>query len=250
MAGLHPWMPFYVFDWLEDRDVKKMSRVARSFYFDMLCHEWVGGPLPDDPYEIARLLGEDPRSLRAVWPSIRQRFDVDSSGKLCHFKLESLRNRARLRVEKNTKAAILRHSRHANALPEQSCKRIAILDPDPESDPDPDILKTIPDSPSAHPGLNFDAVYAIYPRKEGKKKGLQRCKTLIKTREKYDALLKAVGNYAASITDVKFAKHFDTFMNCWEDYVEYTPPQSKQVGWAAPASHDKFTKTGDITDEL
>jgi hypothetical protein len=42
----------------------------------------------------------------------------------------------------------------------------------------------------------------------------------VKTRSKYDALLAAVKNYAATVTDPTFAKHFDTFMGCWEDYID------------------------------
>lgn len=115
MAASHPWMPLYVTDWLEDRELKRMPRVARSLYFDMLCHEWIGGPLPDDMREVAIILGELPRSLAAHWPSIRQRFVIDSSGKLAHEKLESLRNAARIISEKRSNAAKLKHSRSANA---------------------------------------------------------------------------------------------------------------------------------------
>jgi|GEM_PF-6272893 len=77
--------------------------------------------------------------------------------------------------------------------------------------------------------FDFESVYALYPRKEGRKKGLARCRSSVKTRSKYDALLLAVKNYAATVTDVAYAKHFDTFMNCWEDYVDaglLTPRQS------------------------
>lgn len=85
------------------------------------------------------------------------------------------------------------------------------------------------DSPSAHgvdePAFDFDAVYAIYPRKEGKKKGLQRCRSQIKTRLKYDALLTAVKNYSEHVIgrDPDKVKQFDTFIGCWEDYVNAMP---------------------------
>ena len=35
MSAALQWMPWYVVDWLENRDVKKMDRVARSMYFDL-----------------------------------------------------------------------------------------------------------------------------------------------------------------------------------------------------------------------
>jgi hypothetical protein len=88
--------------------------------------------------------------------------------------------------------------------------------------------------------FDFEAVYALYPRKEGRKKGLARCRSSVKSRLKYDALLQAVKNYAATVTDPTYAKHFDTFMGCWEDYVDaglLTPRTSQPKGNIAPAAH-------------
>lgn len=88
--------------------------------------------------------------------------------------------------------------------------------------------------------FDFEAVYAKYPRKEGRKKGQQRFKSQITSRSKYDALIRAVENYAATITDTAYAKHFDTFMGCWEDYVDaglLTPRTSAPRGNIAPAAH-------------
>lgn len=110
---------------------------------------------------------------------------------------------------------------------------------------EPDRKKPSPASPGDE--FDFDAVYAAYPRKEGKKKGLQRCRSQIKTREKYDALLRAVKNYAA-IASPGYEKHFDTFMGCWEDYVDaglLTPrpaEPARAVGHAKPAPHNTETR--------
>ncbi len=86
------------------------------------------------------------------------------------------------------------------------------------------IKELIPNSASPQGStFDFEAVYSAYPRKLGRKKGMQRCKTQIRTREKYDALLRAVANYRAKIAkdgvEERFIKQFDTFMNCWEDYL-------------------------------
>lgn len=92
-------------------------------------------------------------------------------------------------------------------------------------------------------GLKFDfeAVYAAYPRKLGRKKGLQRCRSGIKTQAKYDSLLAAVKHYTAFVagTEDKFIKHFDSFMSAWEDWI--TPPSlpSGTTGRAKPAEHAK-----------
>ncbi len=121
-------------------------------------------------------------------------------------------------------------------------------DLDHDHDPDQD---HIPETPEANRDeFDFISVYAAYPRKEGRKKGLQRCKTQITTRSKYDALTRAVANYAASLTDVTYAKHFDTFMGCWEDYVDaglLTPRQTAKPGNTAPSAN--FAEAGDKTAE-
>ena len=102
--------------------------------------------------------------------------------------------------------------------------------------------------------FDFDAGYSLYPRKEGRKKGLQRCRSQITTRSKYDAWLTAVKNYAAKIlaegAEPRFVKQFDTFMGCWEDFVEYQPPlirAGSRRGNEPPMEH--AAETRDSTEE-
>jgi hypothetical protein len=90
----------------------------------------------------------------------------------------------------------------------------------------------------------------------GRKKGLQKFKAQIRTRAQFVALLAAVANYAAHVAgrDKKFIKHFDTFMGCWEDWIE--PPEdaepqpapARPVGYAPPTAN--YTEARDMTDEL
>lgn len=72
------------------------------------------------------------------------------------------------------------------------------------------------------PALDFERLYALYPRKEGKTKGLAKCRTQVRSRARYDDLERAIRNYAASVAgkEAEFVKHFSTFMGCWEEYVE------------------------------
>lgn len=111
--------------------------------------------------------------------------------------------------------------------------------------------RTIPDSPAApRDEFDFEAVYARYPRKEGRKKGLQRFKSQITTRLKYDALIKAVENYAA-VASPGYEKHFDTFMGCWEDYVNadlLAPRKPSRPGNTPPTAH--YEVGGDVTKEF
>ena len=72
--------------------------------------------------------------------------------------------------------------------------------------------------------FDFDALYKIYPRKEGKSVGLRTFNAQIKTQEDYDLLLKAIKNYNHSIVvnkkDPKFFLMFSTFMNQWRDWTD------------------------------
>jgi hypothetical protein len=72
------------------------------------------------------------------------------------------------------------------------------------------------------PGLDFGAVYALYPRKDGRKKGIAKLERVVTKPGDYEALLRAVKNYAASRQgqDPKFTKHFSTWAGEWEDWVE------------------------------
>lgn len=72
--------------------------------------------------------------------------------------------------------------------------------------------------------LNFDALYEKYPKKEGKSAGLKVCKNAIKTPEALIAAHKAVERYVDHLrrnkVDPKYIKHFSTFMNSWEDWLD------------------------------
>jgi hypothetical protein len=72
--------------------------------------------------------------------------------------------------------------------------------------------------------FDLESLYSNYPRKEGKKKGLQIAKSQIKDLDQFKKLEMAITNYGKKISiekiEPKFIKHFDTFMNCWTDYLE------------------------------
>lgn len=72
--------------------------------------------------------------------------------------------------------------------------------------------------------FDFDKIYDLYPRKMGKKRGVELCKAKIKTQELYDQLLGAVQNYTAHIkrecTEPSFVKYFSSFMAEWSDWTD------------------------------
>jgi hypothetical protein len=90
--------------------------------------------------------------------------------------------------------------------------------------------------------FDFEAIYAAYPRKLGRKKGLQRCRSAIRTQAKFDALQAAVKHYTAFVAgkDVEFVKHFDSFMSVWEDWVEpQSPPGNAGRATGTPAKPNR-----------
>lgn len=75
---------------------------------------------------------------------------------------------------------------------------------------------------------DFEAIYKIYPNKEGKSDGMKKCKIQIKTDEDFEDLRKAVQNYAFKVKDTekRFMKYFSSFMTSWRDHVEVEKDQT------------------------
>jgi hypothetical protein len=79
--------------------------------------------------------------------------------------------------------------------------------------------------------LNFDfeRLYNLYPRKEGKSLGFKKC-SKIKSQKDYQALEQAIriyaGKVAAEKTEIQYIKQFSSFMTTWRDWLEYKPTKS------------------------
>ncbi len=71
---------------------------------------------------------------------------------------------------------------------------------------------------------DLEVVYSMYPRKEGKSKGLEKAAIQIKTNEDLLKLKEAVIAYKEKLerdeTPREFVKHFDTFMTSWRDCLD------------------------------
>lgn len=88
-------------------------------------------------------------------------------------------------------------------------------------------MATLAGSPSV-PRFDFDALYARFPRKEGKREGMNACRRKIRTQGDYEAFAAAVDGYAAKVraegTERRYMLHWSTFVNGrWEDYVPGAP---------------------------
>lgn len=79
----------------------------------------------------------------------------------------------------------------------------------------------------------LEELYAMYPRKEGKKRGMAALKKFVKTEEMLERVKRAIERYRADLlkkkTDSKYIKHFATFVNNWEDWDE---PGAGEVSFA------------------
>lgn len=104
-------------------------------------------------------------------------------------------------------------------------------DQDKDKDKDKDLDKDFRKESVRENPLNFETLYAKYPRKIGKKRGMELCKTYIKTPEALIAAHKAVERYSDHLrvnkVEPRFIKHFSTFMNSWEDWCDESAGKSE-----------------------
>ena len=74
--------------------------------------------------------------------------------------------------------------------------------------------------------LAIEEAYKSYPNKKGKTVGMRKLVSQIKTEESLNQLILAIKNYAdeckTNKTEPQYTKHFSTFANCWQDYIEPT----------------------------
>lgn len=72
--------------------------------------------------------------------------------------------------------------------------------------------------------FNLETLYEKYPKKIGKKKGLERLTRKIKTQTDFDNCSLAIDRYAEyckqNNTEKQFIKQFDTFATSYEDYLD------------------------------
>jgi len=72
------------------------------------------------------------------------------------------------------------------------------------------------------PSFDLESLYQAYPKKEGKKKGIEKFKSIINTQDKFEQVKKAIYNYSSLVIekDSQYIKQFSSFSSVWEDYLE------------------------------
>lgn len=89
--------------------------------------------------------------------------------------------------------------------------------------------------------FDFESLWALYPRQEGKKEAMRHLKASVGTEEQFSACRRAIGNYKAKLarerTDPKYVMQGKTFFNNWQDYENYKGGENHErkddrpVGW-------------------
>jgi uncharacterized protein YdaU (DUF1376 family) len=87
-----PAFQFYPKDFLTDVKQIAMSLPEVGAYWRLCCHCWLGGSLPTDMRQLARLAGATNRQMREMWPAIGICF-VEREGVLIHKRLEREREK-------------------------------------------------------------------------------------------------------------------------------------------------------------
>lgn len=71
----------------------------------------------------------------------------------------------------------------------------------------------------------YDSLWAIYPKKEGKKEAFKHLLASVVSEEQYQSCRRAVENYKVKIVkekvEFKYVMHGSTFFNNWKDYENY-----------------------------
>lgn len=89
-SGRRPKSPafqFYPADYLSSRTIRRLTLEQRGAWLELICSEWLDGPLENDPVELARIIGVSAKEFRRIWPGLDRCFDLEN-GRLVNPRLE------------------------------------------------------------------------------------------------------------------------------------------------------------------
>jgi uncharacterized protein YdaU (DUF1376 family) len=118
MAEKLSWFPLDAHEFLTSRAIMAMKPQDAGTYVRLLCHQWVGGPLPRDFAAMGALVGLSTQAMRATWERIGNCFADTGFGWVSE-DLESIRNEQTAKFAKRAKAGAIgaksRWQSHADA---------------------------------------------------------------------------------------------------------------------------------------
>jgi len=115
-------LPYYrkhVERWRSSPTVRMMNLLERGAFSELMDLSWQMGPIPDDPSELARLIGTDPQEFEKAWTERLKNCWKKTKKGLINPQLEIERKWAESKTYKSTKAATARWqggNGHANAM--------------------------------------------------------------------------------------------------------------------------------------
>lgn len=90
-----PAFQFYVKEWRSSRAILRMSFAQRGMYLEMLLEQWENLTLPDDPVDVAGIIGGAVAEWKRAWPVLRRKFVTVAPGRIQNVRLEQERNSRR-----------------------------------------------------------------------------------------------------------------------------------------------------------
>jgi uncharacterized protein YdaU (DUF1376 family) len=223
-----PAFRFYPDDYLSDDAVEMMSLEEQGAYMRLICHAWKKRPsgyLPNDDQVLAGLsrLGDRWASSKAT---IMRAFRVTDDGTQLYQKRLVAEAKKQQKWKKNKTdagkaGADKRWQTHRSAIRLPMPKHAFPSSSSSSSSSSSDQKKQKRSSTT----LDYESLYAKYPRHAGKAKGMEICRREITAPEQYELLSRAVDSYAAEARrerkEPKFILLWQTFMSGrWLDYVD------------------------------
>lgn len=164
-------------------------------------------------------------------PWVRRKADAEAARKAAGQTISDIRRAARLRAVQQKEGRLPASGQQMvdqmpqNTSPGTGRDGTGIKPPNP---PGGQVLALV--EVPAKGAFDFEALYAKYPRKEGKTRGMDQCRRQIKTAADFHALDRAVETYRAAVTghERRFIKQFSSFMSCWRDYLEPQQPDDDE----------------------
>lgn len=243
-----PAIQFYPGDWRKDIGVQSMTLEEKGAWLEILLFMYDseergklslnGRPVSD--HELASMLSIDVAKAQQIVSKLVSKgvANIDPDGFLV--------NRRMIRDDKRTK-----NRSQAGALggKQKASNRLA----NGLANSTPSVSSSSSSSVSqlkTNSVLDFESLWASYPRQEGKKEAMKHLHASVTTPELYEACKRAIANYRTQIAkeriDFKFVKHGSTFFNNWKDYENsgghyHERRDDRPVGW-----HDiPFDYTGE-----
>lgn len=231
-----------------------MSLAAKGAYIELLCHQWEHGSIPDDPKQLAKILGVSAYTFKGIWDEIAKKFPRDCENNLRNPKQDALRILAYGKSKKARESGSLGGQAKAKQGQEpvanaketlSECSSELGSESLPIPNPITNLLSedvfNVP-KPSLNGSLinsQIEEILSHYPKRLGGQKrpvAVTKLKSLLKRAGAYEEILEGTKRYAQSVitleTPPKMVMMMATFYNggLWTDTydVETKPLTSGQ----------------------